>query len=201
MFDLGFIFVTAPLTLPLALVIWGLILLREGGPVFYQARRSGQGGQPFLALKFRTMRDVSAPDNAGVSGGNKTFRISRFSAFLRKTRLDELPQLVNVLRGDMSLVGPRPPDPRYVDMYPQIYGAVLRARPGLTGLATLYMHRFEDRVLRDCATAEETEEVYCRRCIPRKAHLDLMYQARMAQPGAVCFDFWIIARSVRSVLR
>ena len=201
LFDVFFVLITAVLTVPLGLVIWVLIRVREGGPVFYKAARSGQGGRVFMALKFRTMREVDAHENTGVSGGDKTFRISRFCAFLRRTRLDELPQLFNVLRGDMSLVGPRPPDPHYVEKFPHIYSAVLRSRPGLTGLATLYMHRFEDRVLKQCSTPQETEEVYCRRCVPRKAKLDLMYQERLKEPNAICFDLWIIARSISSVLR
>lgn len=201
LFDLSFVLLTVPLTLPLGLCIAALIALREGRPVLYSAARSGQGGVVFQALKFRTMRDAGALGNEGVSGGDKSERISPFSAVLRRTRLDELPQLVNVLRGDMTLVGPRPPDPRYVEMFPDVYGTVLQSRPGLTGLATLHMHRFEDRVLKNCATAEETEAVYCRRCIPRKARLDLIYQARQARPGAVCLDALIVWRSIRSVLR
>ena len=201
LFDLFLVLLTAPLTLPLGIFLWLLILVREGRPAFYRARRSGQDGVPFYALKFRTMRTDAENADQGVSGGDKTYRISRFSAILRRSRLDELPQLINVLTGDMSLVGPRPPDPRYVEMFPGVYGEVLRSRPGLTGLATLYMHRFEDRVLKDCKTREETETVYCRRCIPRKAQLDMMYQRRSRQPGAVCFDVWIIWQSVRSVLR
>jgi lipopolysaccharide/colanic/teichoic acid biosynthesis glycosyltransferase len=200
--DLGFILVTLPLTLPVGAVIWLLILVREGTPVIYRARRSGQNGQVFLALKFRTMREVAGPDgDIGVSGGNKTFRVTPFCARLRRTRLDELPQLLNVLKGEMTLVGPRPPDPRYVQMKPDLYARVLRSRPGLTGLATLNMHRFEDRVLKACATHEETEAVYLRRCVPRKARLDLIYQHRMARPGAVCFDLVILLRSFASVLR
>ncbi|THH39162.1 sugar transferase [Aliishimia ponticola] len=202
LFDLALVLITAPLTLAIGAVICVLLLVREGRPIFYRAHRSGQGGRVFKALKFRTMRELSDDeDNSGVSGGDKTFRISRFSGFLRRTRLDELPQLVNVLKGDMSLVGPRPPDPAYVDRFPDIYATVLRSRPGLTGLATLHMHRFEDRVLRGCTTAAETDAVYCRRCIPRKARLDLMYRERIQRPGVVCYDSLIIARSVRSVLK
>lgn len=193
------VLMTAPLTVPIGLIVALALKLREGGPVLYLGARVGQGGRPFRAYKFRTMRH--SDEDGGVSGGDKSARISEFSAVLRRTRLDELPQLLNVLRGDMSLVGPRPPDPRYVDMFPDLYGRVLQSRPGLTGLATLYMHRFEDRVLRETTTAAQTEAVYVRRCIPRKARLDLMYQARQSKPGAICLDIGIILRSARSVLR
>jgi lipopolysaccharide/colanic/teichoic acid biosynthesis glycosyltransferase len=105
-----------------------------------------------------------------------------------------------VLQGHMTLVGPRPPDPAYVRLYPELYARILRTRPGLTGLATLYMHRFEDRVLRACASPEETDAVYRRRCIPRKARLDLIYQRRLQQPGVVCFDALIVWKTLRAVL-
>ena len=202
LFDLGFVLLTLPLTLPIGIVTSALILAIEGRPVIYRARRAGQNGRIFSALKFRTMREIDLPeDDRGVSGGHKTFRVTRFCAFLRRTRLDELPQLLNVVRADMSLVGPRPPDPRYVEMLPEVYGRVLRSRPGLTGLATLHVHRFEDRILKACKTREETEQVYLRRCVPRKAQLDLIYQRRATRPGAVCFDFAILVRSIGSVLR
>lgn len=201
-FDVGVVLFTLPLTVPVGALIWLLILLRDGAPVIYRARRSGQQGREFQALKFRTMRETDRPDkDHGVSGGNKSFRVTRLGRFLRRSRLDELPQLINVLRGEMSLVGPRPPDPRYVELLPDVYHRILRSRPGLTGLATLHIHRFEDRILKSCVTQEETEAVYLRRCVPRKARLDALYQRRMERPGAVCFDLVIVLRSIASVLR
>lgn len=182
----GLLVLLSPLILGVALAI----LLREGGPVFYVSERMKTATQPFNLWKFRTM---SADGNdRGVSGGDKAARITPLGAFLRRTRLDELPQLVNILRGDMSFVGPRPPLRRYVDMFPEVYEQVLHARPGVTGMATLAFHRTEERLLADCRTADETEEVYCRRCVPRKARLDLIYASRRT----VCSDFKLMLATV-----
>jgi lipopolysaccharide/colanic/teichoic acid biosynthesis glycosyltransferase len=170
------------IAVPLLLLIWPVLLavallqlVKEGGPVFYFAERMAAPGRPFWQIKFRTM-PVGADKVGGVTGGNKTRTISPFHRFLRRSRIDELPQLINVIRGDMSLVGPRPPMRCYVEDYPEIYGRVLQSRPGVTGLATLRFHRFEERLLAACSTPEETEDAYRRVCIPRKAKIDLIYQ-------------------------
>ncbi len=116
---------------------------------------------------------------------------------LRRTRLDELPQLWNILRGDMSFVGPRPPLRMYVERFPGLYAQVLRSRPGVTGLATLVFHRREAELLRGCRSAEETDTVYVRRCVPVKARLDLIYQRRRN----VCFDLAILGRTILRMMR
>ncbi len=198
-FDVSLVLLTAPLTLPLGLVVSGLVLLKEGRPLFFAARRAGHHCVEFKALKFRTMR-TGHGEIGGVSGGHKSDLISPFSARLRKLRLDELPQLLNVLRGEMSLIGPRPTDPRYVALFPELYAKIYETKPGLTGLATLHMHRFEDRILGACRTAEETEQVYCRRCIPRKARFDLIYSDYIRKNGAFCFDIAILFRTLRFII-
>lgn len=175
-FDIALALVLAVLlAIPFAVLV-AVLLVVEGRPVFYVAERMKAPGQPFALWKLRTMRP--APRDAGVSGGDKSARIGRVGRILRKARLDEIPQLWNVLRGDMSFVGPRPPLRLYVERFPDLYARVLRNRPGITGLASLHIHGFEERVLSRCATPEETDAVYCRRCIPRKARLDLIYQRR-----------------------
>ncbi|MHA6346796.1 sugar transferase [Roseivivax sp. CAU 1761] len=179
----------AVLALPiLAIALW--IRLRDGAPVLYRAERMKTPDQGFLLWKFRTM--TLADRDAGVSGGDKAARITATGRVLRRYRLDEMPQLVNILRGDISFVGPRPPLRRYVEMFPDLYARVLRARPGLTGLATLVYHRAEERMLARCATAEETEAVYVRRCVPRKARLDLIY----ARKRTLCFDLRLMLATV-----
>jgi lipopolysaccharide/colanic/teichoic acid biosynthesis glycosyltransferase len=110
--------------------------------------------------------------------------------------LDEIPQLWNILRGDMSFVGPRPPLRSYVERAPALYAAVLRSRPGLTGLATLHFRRHEERLLARCFTPQETDSVYARRCVPRKARLDLIYQRR---PN-LCADVAILWKTVMQVV-
>jgi len=186
LFDIVVSLVLILLLWPVMLVVGLLVLLRDGRPVIYGAERMRGLGQPFTLWKFRSMRVVEVDE--GVSGGHKNARITPLGAFLRRTRLDEIPQLFNVLIGDMSFVGPRPPDRRYVEMFPEIYGEVLKSRPGLTGLATLVFHKTEERLLAPCVTAEETEAVYVRRCVPRKARLDLIY----AENRNLCYDLVIL---------
>lgn len=192
-FDLGLALMLVLVLVVPALAIAGLILLRDGRPVLYRSERMRAPGRPFQLWKFRTM--TVARTDAGVSGGDKTARITATGRFLRRTRLDEVPQLWNVLRGDMSFVGPRPPLRRYVDRFPQLYARVLQARPGITGLATVVFHRHEERLLAPCRTAAETEAVYERRCIPRKARLDLIYLRRRS----LRLDLWLILRTARRI--
>ena len=179
----------ALLALPFAaLCLW--LLAREGRPLFYVAERMKAPGRSFLLWKLRTM-SVVAPEQ-GVSGGNKAARITATGAFLRRKRLDEIPQLWNILKGDISFVGPRPPLRVYVERFPQIYAEVLRDKPGVTGLATLTFHRHEENLLAQCRTAEETDAVYCRRCIPRKARIDVVYQRRRT----ICSDLGLMLETV-----
>lgn len=189
-FDIVGVLVLAVPLLPVMAVTALVILLRDGRPIFFVSERMKTADQGFALVKFRTMRPDTA--DSGVSGGDKTARITRTGAFLRRTRLDELPQLWNILKGDMSFVGPRPPLRRYVVDYPGLYRRVLRSRPGVTGLATLIYHRHEEHLLRGCTTAAETDAVYRRACIPRKARLDLIYQERQS----LRLDLWIIFRTL-----
>ncbi|GAA6189121.1 sugar transferase [Litorivita sp. NS0012-18] len=188
--DLFWALVLAVLLGPLILAVALAVLLLDGRPVLYIAPRMRTLDHEFGLWKFRTMR--ADPADSGVSGGDKSHRITRSGAFLRRYRLDELPQLWNIARGDISFVGPRPPLRRYVEQFPALYAQVLRARPGVTGLATLAFHAREEALLAPCKTAQETEEVYTRRCIPAKARLDLIYQARRSN----CWDHWLILATV-----
>lgn len=174
--DLVFAIGLSVILAPFAMLIALAILICDGRPVFHVGERMKTPDQAFMLWKFRTMRPALA--DSGVSGGDKSDRITRLGGVLRRTRLDEVPQLLNVLRGDISFVGPRPPLRRYVETCPRIYDRVLQQRPGLTGLATLVFHKTEERLLAACTTPEQTEAVYLRRCIPRKARLDLIYASR-----------------------
>lgn len=186
LFDLGVSVILGTLLSPLILLLAVILLLIEGRPVFYVAERMKTPHLSFGLIKFRTMRPH--PDPGGVTGGDKSDRMSRLHRFLRRTRADELPQLWNVIRSDMSLVGPRPPLRRYVLAFPDVYAQVLHSRPGITGLASLVFHAHEERLLAACQTPAETDAVYCRRCIPRKARLDLIYQSRRN----LCFDLLLV---------
>ncbi|SEK46192.1 Sugar transferase involved in LPS biosynthesis (colanic, teichoic acid) [Roseovarius azorensis] len=183
----------AALLAPVMLVIALLILLVDGAPVFYLSERMKTAQTPFCLWKFRTMRHIDA--DSGVSGAYKQDRITPLGHWLRRYRLDELPQLLNILRGDMSFVGPRPPLRAYVEMFPDLYARVLDHRPGVTGLATLVYHRTEARLLGDCHTRETSEDIYVRRCIPVKARLDLIW-ARHQSPG---YDLALLCRTAFDV--
>jgi len=177
------------LALPFGVLLLVLLAV-QGRPVFYLAERMRAPGRPFLLWKLRTMHVVT--QDTGVSGGDKTSRITRIGRILRKTRLDEVPQLWNVLKGDMSFVGPRPPLRLYVERFPALYAQVLQSRPGITGLATLSFHRHEERLLAECRSAAETDAAYARRCVPRKARLDLIYQNRRT----ICFDMLLMLKTL-----
>ena len=191
--DLGVAVLLGLLLLPvlglLVLALW----LTEGRPVFYLSERMASPDRAFRLIKLRTMRPAtgSAADSGGVTGGDKAARMSRLHRLLRRSRADEIPQLWNVIRGDISLVGPRPPLRVYVEAFPALYARVLRSRPGITGLATLAFADHEERLLARCRTAEETDATYRRACVPRKARLDLIYQRRRS----LCLDVVLIART------
>lgn len=179
------------------ILIWLIIylLIKEGGPIFYVAERMKGPQKPFKLWKLRTMTVVN--DDQGVSGGNKSSRVTSTGAWLRRKRLDEFPQLWNILKGDLSFVGPRPPLREYVERFPEIYTEVLKSRPGVTGLATIRFHKHEERLLSRCETPEETDDIYCRICVPRKAKMDLIYQRNQS----TCYDFDLVFQTIGNLFR
>lgn len=195
LFDIFFaLLLIAVLGLPiLILSLW--LLIRSGRPLFYLSERMQTPDRAFRLCKFRTM--TTDAGDSGVSGADKAGRITPEGRFLRRYRLDELPQLWNILKGDLSFVGPRPPLRQYVERFPDLYARVLRSRPGVTGLATLMFHRQEERILASCRSREETDSAYSRRCVPRKAHLDLIYQENQT----LCFDLSIVWHTILRVFR
>ena len=166
------------------------VLVADGRPVLYVAERMRGPRDSFGLVKFRTMKAAAA--DRGVSGGDKSARITRTGRFLRRHRLDELPQLWNVVRGDISLVGPRPPLREYVERFPVLYYEVLKSRPGVTGLASVYAHRHEEWILAQTRSAEETDAAYARRCVPLKARLDMIY----ARNWSLWLDLKLIAATL-----
>lgn len=180
---------------PFILVTALVVLVLDGRPVFYISERMKTPRKGFQLVKFRTMKPVAG--DSGVSGGDKSDRITRTGPFLRRSRLDELPQLWNVLRGDMSFIGPRPPLREYVERFPDLYNQVLKSRPGVSGLASIYFHAHEEHLLARSRSREETDDIYCRACIPRKVRLDLIYQARRN----VCMDIGLMVKTVFKRLR
>lgn len=155
---------------PIILICAILAKFQSPGPVFYRAERVGLDGEIFSMYKFRTM--VANADSIG-SGltAYRDPRITEIGRFLRKTKLDELPQLLNVLKGDMSIIGPRPEAPGYVKFYTEEQRKVLAVRPGITGPAQIE-NRNEDEKLEGC---DNTEKFYVNVLMPKKLEIDLRY--------------------------
>jgi lipopolysaccharide/colanic/teichoic acid biosynthesis glycosyltransferase len=189
LFDLIFGGALAIAVTPIAAAVALVIRLMDGAPVLHRSTRVGQGGRPFTLLKFRTMR---TGEGLAVTGAGDP-RITRVGRALRRTKLDELPQLVNVLRGEMSLVGPRPEDPRYVALYTDEQRAVLRLRPGITSPAAV-AYRDEEQLL--TGSPDDIERRYLEEVLPAKLALDLAY----AQRPTLAADLRVLAATFRALL-
>jgi lipopolysaccharide/colanic/teichoic acid biosynthesis glycosyltransferase len=146
-----------------------LILLSDGRPLLFRHRRIGRNGKPFLVLKFRTMRNGGSGLEITTS---KDGRVTKAGAWMRKLKIDELPQLVNVVRGEMSLIGPRPEVPEYIEFNDPRWRKVLAERPGITDLASLAF-RDEEAIL---GPAPDPDAYYRSVILPEKLRLNLLYQ-------------------------
>ncbi|MES2091312.1 MAG: sugar transferase [Pseudomonadota bacterium] len=178
---------------PVLLLVALLIKLDSRGPVFFRQERVGRHGQPFRIHKFRTMRHDPAGQGPLITVGADR-RITRVGGVLRQTKLDELPQLLDVWLGDMSLVGPRPEVPRYVALYPAaLRDKVLSVRPGITDIASIE-YRDESSVL---ARAADPEHAYVHEILPHK----LALAARYVDEASVWTDVMLIARTIMAIVR
>jgi lipopolysaccharide/colanic/teichoic acid biosynthesis glycosyltransferase len=177
---------------PLLLLIALAVALGSPGGAFFRQERVGRDGRPFKLLKFRSMRPGSEAQGQLTVGGRDP-RITGIGYLLRKTKLDELPQLWNVLVGDMSLVGPRPEVPRYMALYTAEQRAVLSVRPGITGLASL-AYIDENEVL---SRSADPERAYIEEVMPAKLALDLRY----VRERSLWLDLRIMARTALRLLR
>ena len=173
--------------LPVGLLIAALIKLSDGGPIFYAQVRICQFGRPFRIRKFRSM--VINAEKLGLPVTKEHDpRITQIGRWLRKTKVDELPQLWNVLVGEMSFVGPRPEVPRYVERYTEQQREILNFKPGITDKATL-LFRNEEALLRG---STDVEAFYIRFCLPRKIALNRQY----AERASLLQDVWIIVQTL-----
>lgn len=163
----------------------------DGKPVFFRQERIGEGGRPFRIWKFRTMRTVTTPDGRLITVAGDP-RITRIGRRLRASKLDELPQLLNVLAGEMTLVGPRPEVGCYTARYTQAQARVLALRPGITDPASLAFIDEEQRLV----GAADPERAYVETIMPQKIALNLAYAAR----ASVWTDALVIARTVMRLL-
>jgi len=154
---------------PFFVVVSIIVKAYDGGPIFHRAIRVGKDGQLFHLYKFRTMV-INAERQGPVVTANSDPRITPVGRYLRRTKLDELPQLLNVLTGDMSLVGPRPEDPHYVALYTLEQRRVLDVCPGITSAASI-IYRHEERML----TGRDWEDIYRNEIMPAKLAIDLNY--------------------------
>ncbi len=154
------------LLLPFGVAVALLIKLDSRGPVFFRQERVGRGFRPFFIYKFRTMVE-DAPRRGGLITVGEDPRITRVGWYLRKAKIDELPQLINVAKGEMSFVGPRPEVRQYVELFRKDYEEILKVRPGITDLASL-KNRDEADVL---GRSQDREEEYVNRILPEKIHL------------------------------
>jgi lipopolysaccharide/colanic/teichoic acid biosynthesis glycosyltransferase len=184
---LGLIFLV-----PVFLLVAVLIRLDSAGPVFFRQERMGRGFVPFRIYKFRTMvRDASQRGEEITAGGDE--RVTRVGRLLRKCKVDELPQLLNVLKGEMSLVGPRPEVKTYVDMYESDYREILKVRPGITDISSI-VFRDEERVL---MRQSDPGRYYREVLLPQKIELARRY----IQRASFFYDLKIVAMTIYRLFR
>lgn len=192
LFDIFFSFLGLLVLAPLFVVVAILVKIDSKGPVFFRHTRMGRGFKPFHVYKFRTMVNGAERMGASVTAGSDK-RITRLGRLLRKTKIDELPQLLNVLKGDMSLVGPRPEVREYVELYASEYRRLLSVRPGITDPASL-RYAEEEGVL---ALSPSWEEEYRKKILPDKIKLSLEY----VENHSLVMDVSLILKTVVKAAR
>jgi lipopolysaccharide/colanic/teichoic acid biosynthesis glycosyltransferase len=191
-FDLVCAAIGAVVLAPPLVVIAVLIKRGDGGPVFYRPIRVGHRGRRFRVWKFRTMRVGADREGIGLTVGEDD-RVTDAGRSLRRYKLDELPQLFNVLAGEMSLVGPRPEDPRFVELYTPEQRQVLELVPGITDPASI---RYADEGAM-LGAAEDPEREYVERIMPEKIEINVAYAKR----ATVRSDLGVVVRTIVRVAR
>lgn len=191
-FDLFFSAIGLILLLPFFLIIAIWIKLDSSGPVFFRQTRVGRFGHPFQIYKFRTMCSDAEAKGRQITVGDDP-RITRSGSFLRRYKLDELPQLINVVKGEMSLVGPRPEVPRYVELYPEkIREMVLSIPPGITDFASIE-YKDENDIL---GRADDPDKAYVEQVMPVK----LRYYERYVAERSLWVDFKLIMATLKAII-
>ena len=178
--------------LPVFIVIAILIKKEDGGSIFFRQTRVGQNGKIFKIYKFRTMVENAEKLGAQITKGDDP-RITKIGRILRKYKLDELLQLINVLKGEMSLVGPRPEVPKYVNAYKEKYKEILKVKPGITDFAALeYID--EERLLKG---AKDPEKIYIEKILPEK----IKYYEKYIKQMSFLTDLKIILKTILRIVR
>ena len=191
LFDVLFSFIGLILLVPFFIIIALLIVIDSRGGVFYNQIRVGKDNVEFRLLKFRSMQ-VNADNKGLLTIGGKDSRITRVGYYIRKYKIDELPQLINVLIGNMSLVGPRPEVRKYVDLYTAAQKQVLSIRPGITDYASIEYSNENDLL----ANAENPEQLYIHQIMPEKLKLNMKYIA----DKNMLTDFKIILKTLTKII-
>jgi lipopolysaccharide/colanic/teichoic acid biosynthesis glycosyltransferase len=185
--------VAAIMVLSLFIIVIGIFIkLDSNGPVFFKQQRIGWNLKPFRLFKFRTMTNESKHGQGQFEPG-KTRRVTRIGAFLRKSKLDELPELFNILKGEMSIVGPRPEVKKYVDIYKKDFKKTLIVRPGLTDFASI-KYCDEETVL---SRQPNPETYYLEKILPDKMRLARQYVKQISFRT----DFLIIKETIKTVFK
>ncbi len=188
-FDIFVCLLLLIITSPVLIICGILVKCTSKGPVFYRQERVGRYDSNFRIFKFRTMVQDADKIGAKLTVGDRDPRITRFGHFLRKTRLDEFPQFLNVLAGHMSLVGPRPEVRRYVNEYTDEMMATLLVRPGITGMASIKFRHENDML----SGREDPERYYIEEILPQKMQINLDY----IKDISIKEDFLILCRTIK----
>ncbi|MEI6348421.1 MAG: sugar transferase [Bacteroidota bacterium] len=191
-FDIFMVLIAVILLLPFFIIVSLAIVLDSKGGVFYKQERIGKNRKPFSLLKFRSM-SIGADKKGLLTVGSNDIRVTRVGLFIRKYKIDELPQILNILIGNMSFVGPRPEVQKYVDKYSVEQLKVLQVRPGLTDYASLEYFN-ENELLSESQNPEET---YIHEVMPAKLKLNFKY----IENQSFFIDLKLIFRTIKRVLR
>lgn len=175
---------------PVFVIVAVAVKLSSSGPVFYRGIRTGYRGKKFRIFKFRSMV-VNAESLGGCTTGLNDPRITSTGMFIRKTKIDEFPQLLNIIIGDMSFVGPRPEVPQYTDQYTGEQKIIFDVRPGITDISSLYFINL-DEIVGDT----DADDAFERLVLPQKIALRMKYVVKQS----LLFDAWLVGETVRQVI-
>ncbi len=190
--DILFSFIALMILLPFSIFIYFLILLTSGNPVFFKQERVGKNWEIFYIYKFRTMKNRVSPDEAGVTSVDDS-RVTKLGRILRKYKIDEVPQLINVLWGKMSIVGPRPELKKFAMVYRNDYDKILKLKPGISDFASIKYYN-ENCLLRE---NENPEMFYLNNILPDKINLNKKYISE----ASFYTDFKIILTTLKTIFK
>jgi len=193
LFDIVFSILGLLILSPVLLIVCVSIFFESGRPVIFKQERLGRNWKRFELYKFRTMNSQRVSGQAGCTANNDN-RVTRMGGYLRRYKLDEIPQLVNVLKGDMSFVGPRPELVKFAEYYREKYDRILEVRPGITDLAAIQYRN--EHVLLNGASSRDLEQVYVSEILPKKLEHSLEY----LKERSFFYDLKLIFKTISVVI-